>query len=240
MPDLSAIRGYVEEVAAENARSRALQQELHLQTQRQVQALLNLQQVVSTPVRIPPMGGRATSPDLVLLVLEEMLAGRPETVLACGGGVSTVLLALTARQHGLDTRIVALEHLEQLRHQTELALIRHGVSDGAEVRWAPLEDAAVIEGRRTPWYAASALEDLDHIGVLVLGAKPDAPGALSHHPAIPLLRDRLAPDTVVIIDDLDAEQELQTWRELLPDFSYEQLDALQKPAGVFRRAAPRG
>jgi predicted O-methyltransferase YrrM len=236
-PDLAVIRRYVAEIAAENARGQVRQQQLHLETQRQVQADLNLQQMVSTPARVPPMGGWAASPDLMVLILDELLRLRPATVVECGSGTSTLLLALTVQQHGLDTRVVALEHLEQFREQTERTLVRHGVADRAEVRLAPLEQSGV-EGHSTPWYAASALEDLDQIGVLVIDGPPTTTGDLARYPAIPLLREKLAPDAVVILDDLvrDSDSEVaDRWRALLPDFEFEVLNTLQKKTGVFRR-----
>jgi hypothetical protein len=76
--------------------------------------------------------------------------------------------------------------------------------------------------------------------VLVVDGPPTATGDLARFPAIPLLRERLAPDAVIIMDDLirDSDQRVaDLWRELLPDFTYEVVDTLQKRAGVFRRTS---
>ncbi len=44
----------------------------------------------------------------------------------------------------------------------------------------------------------------------------------------------------IVVDDLNRAEDrevAQSWRALLPDFEYEQVDTVQKRAAVFRRAA---
>jgi hypothetical protein len=213
------------------------QNRLHLDTQRQIQANLELQRMVRIDGRIPPMGGWAASPDLLVLILDEVLTVRPRTVVECGSGTSTLLLALLAEQQGLDMRIVALEHLERFKADTEAALARHGVAHRAEVRLAPLTPTSLPD-HETLWYDESALADLEDIGILVVDGPPTATGPLVRYPAIPLMRDKLADTATVVMDDLIRESDhevAQRWRDQLPDFEFEKLVTLQKHAGIFRR-----
>jgi hypothetical protein len=56
-------------------------------------------------------------------------------------------------------------------------------------------------------------------------------------PAVPLLKDRLAPRASVVLDDVvrAAEQEVTSrWAAILPDFTLTRL-SLQKDASRFRR-----
>lgn len=210
---------------------------LHLDTQRQVQAVLNLHRLVEIHDRVPPMGGWAASADFNVLMLRELIGTRPRTVVECGSGTTTLLLALAVRQYGLSTRVVALEHLERLKAQTEQALRQHGVADFAEVRLAPLSPSSVPD-HATPWYGEEALADLDKIGLLVVDGPPETTGEHARFPAVPLLRERMSPSCVVVVDDLNRPGDLevvQSWKALLPDFEFEQLETFQKGAGVFRR-----
>jgi len=213
--------------------------QLHLDTQRQVQALLNLHRLVQIHDRVPPMGGWAASADFNVLMLQELISVRPRTVVECGSGTSTLLLALAVKQYDLPTRVVALEHLATHKAATESALREHGVADFAEVRLAPLSPVSVPD-HATPWYAEERLRDLDDIGLLVVDGPPGTTGEAARYPAVALLSDRLSARCTVLVDDLDRESDLevaQSWRPLLPDFEFELLDTLQKHAGVLRRPA---
>jgi hypothetical protein len=248
---LSLTRDYLEALAAANSASSVrLAEEIqsvlagvsdsHLQTQRQVQALLNLHQMIEIRGRIPPMAEWAASADFNVLVIQELLNTRPRTVVECGSGTSTLLLALAVRQYDLPTKVVALEHLEQFRAATQRSLEEHGVADLAEVRLAPLVPVSgLIPGHETPWYGEEHWSDLRDIGLLVVDGPPSTTGERPRHPAVPLLGAQLAAHAVIVVDDLDRAEDrevAESWRALLPDFDYEQVDALQKGAAVFRRA----
>ncbi len=210
---------------------------LHLATQRQTQALLNLHDLVAPQAAVPPAGGWAASPDLLLFCVDTLLADRPTTVVECGSGVSTLYLALAAEQHGLATKVVALEHDERFAEATRALLERHGVSGRAEVRFAPLEPSSV-PGHETPWYAESALEGLEDIGMLIVDGPPTATGPQARYPAVPLLKSRLAARCVIVMDDLIRESDHETadaWSELLPDFDYNVVRELEKHLGLLRR-----
>ncbi len=211
--------------------------ESHLATQRQVQAMLNLNQMIEVRRRLPPMGGWAASADFNLLVLQELIDLRPRTVVECGSGTSTLLLALAVRQYELPTKVIALEHLEQFRASTQRTLEQHGVADFAEVRLAPLVPVQV-PGHQTPWYSELQWGDLHDIGLLVVDGPPSTTGRRPRYPAAPLLLPRMSSQAVIVVDDLirpEDREVVQSWRAMLPDFDYEYLNTFQKHAGVFRR-----
>jgi hypothetical protein len=210
---------------------------LHLDTQRQFHALLQLHQLLDLRDGAPAMGGGGTSADFNLLVLRELLSNRPRIVVECGSGTSTLLLALAARQYDLPTRVIALDHLEGRKAATERALREHGVAAFAEVRLAPLSRISV-PAPANHWYAEESLHDIQDVGLLVVGKPPDGLGEWARYPAVPLLLDRLSEHCVVVIDDLirrDNLEALQSWSALLPGFELEHLDTLQRHAGVLRR-----
>ncbi|MER7071754.1 class I SAM-dependent methyltransferase [Terrabacter sp. NPDC000476] len=207
-----------------------------LQAMHQTQAVANLFALVPVRGVIPFMGGWAASPDLVVVLVQEVLTRRPALVVECGSGVSTLWMALVIDHFGLETRIVSLDHDPEYAEQTRQTLRDHGVAHVAEVRDAPLGPAG-LEGHDTDWYAVEAIEDLHDIGLLFVDGPPDTTGPLVRLPAVPLLRDRLAPRASVVLDDAvrAGEQEVTTrWQAVLPDFTLTRL-SLQKQASRLRR-----
>lgn len=212
-------------------------QRLHLNSQRQTQALLNLRDLVHVEAAVPPAGGWAASPDLLLFCVDTLLAEAPDLVVECGSGLSTLFLSLAASQHGMTTRIVALEHEETFASATRALLERHGVGDRAEVRLAPLRPTSILE-HETPWYAESALEGLDGIGLLLVDGPPTATGPQARFPAVPLMKDRFADRCTIVMDDLVRAADHETarrWATLLPDFEYSVLREFEKHVGLLRR-----
>ena len=211
--------------------------EYHLQTQRQVQALLGIEQLVEVTAAVPPMGGWAASPDLVLLCMQAVRDQQPPTVVECGSGISTLFMALTVKQHGLATRVIALEHDEDYAAGTRAMLERHGVQDHAEVRVAPLQPSGLI-GHDTAWYATEALEGIADVGLLLVDGPPTTTGPGARYPALPLMLDRLASTCLVVMDDLDrvADRDVaERWAEEFSDFRLDVDKTLQKHAGLLRR-----
>ncbi|MFL6109087.1 MAG: class I SAM-dependent methyltransferase [Marmoricola sp.] len=210
---------------------------LQLVGQRQVQALMNMRDLVRLDAAVPPAGGWAASPDLLLFCVDSMLADEPELVVECGSGLSTLFLALAAEQHELSTRIVALESSETYAAKTRALLERHGVGHRAEVRLAPLERTSLPD-HETAWYAESAVDDLDRIGMLIVDGPPALTGPKARYPAVPLLRTRFAQRCTIVVDDLirtSDEETAEAWSALLPDFEYSVSIDFEKHIGLLTR-----
>jgi hypothetical protein len=202
----------------------------------QIQDLVRLFVNIPAAARVPPMGGWAASPDLVAVLVDEFLRLRPGLVVECGSGVSTLWLALAARHHGIDTRVVALEHDATFAESTRDTLVRHGVDDIAEVRLAPLKPCS-LAGHDSSWYDEAALADLHDVGLLFVDGPPASTGDHARFPAVALLRDRLAQSSSVLLDDMIREDEQEVarqWEGLLPEHARTDL-MLDKGAVLFRR-----
>ena len=206
------------------------------QTFRQLEALQNLSAVLPASDVLPATRGWAASPDLLMVLVDLVITERPSLVVECGSGASTLWLALAMRRFGIDGRIIALDHDPVFGAKTRDFLARHGVSDLAEVRDAPLESFA-LDGETYSWYARRAWEDLAGIDLLFVDGPPAATGHQARYPALPLLSESLSPAATAVLDDLvvpDMQKVLQLWLDAHPDFSSEILP-LEKQAAVLRR-----
>jgi predicted O-methyltransferase YrrM len=206
------------------------------QTFRQVEAIQNLSAILPTSDVLPATRGWAASPDLLLVLVDQVITQRPSLIVECGSGASTLWLALALRRFGIDGRIVALDHDPVFAAKTRDFLARHGVSDLAEVRDAPLEDFSLADGTYS-WYARRAWEDLTGIDLLFVDGPPAATGAKARYPALPLLREALNPAATVVLDDLvvpDMQETLRLWLDAQPEFGSEILP-LEKEAALLRK-----
>jgi predicted O-methyltransferase YrrM len=207
------------------------------QTFRQLEALQNLSAMLPASDVLPATRVWAASPDLLVVLVDLVITGRPSLVVECGSGASTLWLALAMRRFKIDGRIVALEHDPVFGGKTRDLLARHDVGDLAEVRDAPLESFS-LDGETYLWYARRAWEALTGIDLLFVDGPPATTGHRARYPALPLLGGSLSPVVTAVLDDLvvpDMQKVLQLWLDAYPDFSSEILP-LEKQAAVLRRS----
>ena len=206
------------------------------QIAKRVQDIVALYAMVPIRSGISSLGLWTASADLLVELVDRFVEERPTTVVEGGSGVSTVVLALAAREHDIPARIVALEHDASWAEHTRRMLARHGVADRAEVRVAPLAPTS-LEGHATPWYDEAAVADLSDVGLVLVDGPPGGTGPLARFPMVPLLHDKLAPRCTILVDDTsrpgDADV-VERWRPFLPDFEFDTLH-LDKGAAVLTR-----
>lgn len=155
---------------------------------------------------------------LAAICNEIVLSGR-ETVVECGSGPSTVVLARLLRQLGRG-------HLSSFEHDPEWAgtirslVAAEGLDEWVSVTLAPLTTSPLsLDGAR--WYdpeAISAGLPSAPVDLLVVDGPPALPGGdeSARYPAVPFLRTALADDWTIVLDDVDrpAEEGIVTlWEE---------------------------
>lgn len=187
----------------------------HLLTE--VQALDQLRTRFPTTSPLPELGGWALDPTGLVWLVDEISRKQPAHVVECGSGTSTFWIAMALRENG-HGRVVAMEHLEEYVRRTTAVLERHGLAEWAEVRHAPLTEHETPRGI-FPWYDVDPTT-LGAIDLLVVDGPPQSTGHLARYPALPLLRNAMAPGAWVLVDDMQREDEQQAveyWLEEFPD-----------------------
>lgn len=203
---------------------------------RQLQALDGLYRDLKLSRALPLTRNWAASPDFLSTVAGHALDHRPQVVVECGSGVSTVILARCMQINGAG-RVYSLDHDSRFAEQTRRNLERHGLTDWAEVIHAPLQEHA-LGGHAWAWYDASKLPNVQ-IDMLVVDGPPMPIGEMIRYPAGPMLFARLAPTAAVFLDDADREDERRTvkrWIEENPGFRPEKVDC-EKGCVVLKRGA---
>jgi len=180
-----------------------------------VDALSALYYGLRPPKPFPTLGGWAASPDLLRYLFNLVHDERRTSVIECGSGVTTLVMAYAMRELGVG-KVIALEHLGEFAEQTRQLLEEHGVSDWAEVRHAPLTDVK-IGGETWQWYDLDRIPENEY-GLLVVDGPPATVGECARFPAVPMLQSLLSVDAVVVLDDHERREERtigKRWREQL-------------------------
>ena len=186
----------------------------------QIEALAALYHDLRPDRAFPATRSWVASPDLLRHLYETVREHRPTVILECGSGLSTAIMAYAIRDASYDGTIVALEHDEGYAAATVRLLEAHGLADLVDVRVAPLQGVE-LDGEVWPWYDTDQLPE-GPIGLVFVDGPPGDTRPLARYPAAILLRDRLAADATIILDDVARDDEaevVQRWSERLPDFT---------------------
>lgn len=187
---------------------------------RQIQLLDALQRELSLPRALPPTGGKAGSADFLKSLADHVLEAKPNVVVECGSGLSTLVIARCLQLNGAG-HVFSLEHMTRFLEETGAELKRQGLSDWASVLDAPL-DSYELSGQAFRWYRTDRLPNTP-IDLLIVDGPPARTGSSPRYPAGPMLFPRLSPNGAVFIDDAGRPEELavvERWRAQFPNLSF--------------------
>jgi predicted O-methyltransferase YrrM len=203
--------------------TKRLIRELNRTVHAEFEDLMALYRDIGPDQALPPMHGWAAGPDLARFLYREVVEHGRSSVLECGSGSTTVILAYACRAIGAG-RVVALEHDARFAAATRKMLDERGLAKWAEVRDAPLTDVRIGE-KTWRWYDPAGLDEGPFDLVLVDGP-PGSTGPEARYPAMPMVFDRLTDDALVVLDDAmraDEQAVGDRWATEFKGFSLEML-----------------
>ena len=176
----------------------------------QLQSLYALERTLHLEKPLPKLRGWAGSPDFLLRTATEVLSRKPEVVMECSSGASTVVIARCLQLNG-HGHVYSLEHDLAYSKKTIDLISSHGLSSWATVIHAPLE----TKRTDTPWYSEDLIPpDLPKIDVLVVDGPPSTTAPMARLPALPRLIDRKSKNAIIIADDTsrsDDSRMIEIW-----------------------------
>lgn len=186
----------------------------------QLEALVNLRDIISPKEPLPPLRGWAASPDFLLELAKHTLKHKPETIVECSSGASTVVLARCCQLNGLG-HVFSLEHDPTYATKTRDLIEGQGLRDWATVIVAPLSRYA--DHPDIPWYDIRELPlGEGACALLVVDGPPGGDVKRARYPALPLLMPFLAKNCSVFLDDAsrpDEQSIVAEWISKYPQFS---------------------
>jgi predicted O-methyltransferase YrrM len=141
-------------------------------------------------------GWSAHSDFLAASIQHALVADGP--VLECGSGLSTILVGAVAQPRGLA--LTSLEHTAEWASRVQQELDHAGLGSIALIT-APLVDMGEFA-----WYHVPAADLPERISLVLCDGPPgDTKGG--RYGLLPVVRDRLLPGSVILLDDVAREDE---------------------------------
>jgi glycosyltransferase involved in cell wall biosynthesis len=130
---------------------------------------------------------------------------QPRTVLECGSGASTLVLARYAQRTG--AKVVSLEHKGEFYQRTLTNLRKEGLRESVDLRMCKLD------GGSSPWYVTDLPDNIDFV---LIDGPPTGEGGRAA--TFPNIYPHLANDWEVWLDDGDREEEKEMARSWVSEF----------------------
>jgi predicted O-methyltransferase YrrM len=184
----------------------------------------SLEDLLGLEKKLPLTENWSAAADFLQLISEYCLLNKPQVIVECSSGTSSLVLAQCCHMNRLG-HVYSLENGDEFLDQTRRQLEEFLLSDYCDVIHAPLRDIPL--GDKTfQWYDSGGLPE-EKVDMLVIDGPPGFIQKHSRYPALPLLGDKLAEHCIIFLDDAARDDELELvelWQKEHPEFSYEYID----------------
>ena len=189
----------------------------------QIEAFESLHHELGFDRALPRLRGMAVSPDFLRELAQHVGHRRPQYVVECGSGATTVVLAKALSKNGYG-HVYSLDQDLDSANKTYRWLNEHGLTDWATVIFAePIQ--YTLNGNNFNWYALSDLPNTA-IDFLVVNGPNSASQKCARYPALFLLRARLTDQSAIIVNHTNRPDDVATlalWAHDFPEFNFQKM-----------------
>lgn len=182
---------------------------------RQIEARLQLHDLIKPRLPLPGTREAASAPDLLLLLSQIMIQHRPQQIVECGAGVSTLVLGYLAQQQGRG-HVTTLEHDPTWAARVTRWVADHGLQEVVTVVLAPIVQQAGPDGP-VAWYSPAEVDQAviqgPPIDLLFVDGPPLVPGGSGRYPVLARLGPVVAADGWIVLDDARRPGEIRLARD---------------------------
>lgn len=211
----------------------------------QLESLSWLQRRLKIKGQLPPLRGWAASPDVLLRLHEHIIRFKPQVIVECGSGASTVVIADALQQNGMG-KLFSIEHSDYYGAQTLDTLQAESLKDWVDLRIGDLEPwegehlNPTDAGKPSLWYPFSLLNDIQNIDLLWVDGPPGSTCLFSRYPAVPALAEKFSDRIEVWLDDTARQEEKDICESWATNYGFElKLYPLEKGLGRLVRPAAK-
>lgn len=203
--------------------------------QKKIQAYFSLYSKIDFKGVMPYMTGWSATPELALIIYQEIRKQMPNQILEVGSGISTLIASYGLEQNGQGS-IISIDHDAKYAEKTKQQLRNHDLKKFAQVKVCPLVPYE-IEGAKWQWYELENLELTEKVDMLLIDGPPLKTNKYARYPALPLLIDHLSDQAVIIVHDAYRPSEadiLEKWQQRFPELSCE-IENTEKGIAILRK-----
>lgn len=205
----------------------------------QTESYIQLNKLLNFRYPLPFSRGWAASPDFLVVAVREILNLKKESplIVEAGSGVSTIVLGYLIETFFPKGFLISLEHDYNYYEKTKKELELHGLNR-TKVLYAPLI-SYLIEDKEWLWYETKELLTIlkdRKIDILLIDGPPEVIQEEARYPVIPILKNNLSEDFLLLLDDSRREGEkkaLEKWKVEVGVYQCEEFPT-EKGTLVFR------
>lgn len=170
---------------------------------------------------LPIMRGWPASPDFILRLINLIVTKKPKKILDIGSGVTGLIAAYCVKKIGMG-EVTSLEHDKKFYEITKTNIKAHELSTYINLIYAPIKNHK-IHSKDWLWYDSKFAINNKYDFIIVDGP----PGSLQKHsryPALPLLKENLSNNAVILLDDAartDEQEIAKKWEQGIPSLKKE-------------------
>ncbi len=192
---------------------------------RQTEALFGIHSVLHPRLPLPSMRGWTILPDAAAIIISNILSRKPNFILECGSGVSTILCGYSLERLNSKGKILSIDHEAYYGSLTAKTMEKHGFSsDMFKIVHAPLITHK-NDSKPFIWYDTSFLSLLTNpVDLLIVDGPPHKTQYKARYPAMAFLFEKLSDNAVIILDDGSRQDEkaiVEQWLSEYPSLKLE-------------------
>jgi hypothetical protein len=170
---------------------------------------------------IPYSPNWSAEADFLQIIVDACLENRPELILECSSGLTTLMLARCCQLNGVG-RVVSLEDGLRYAENTQAYIDRYGLADFASVVHAPLQEME-LNASAYAWYSTEHIPEAG-IDMVVIDGPSGFIQRHSRYPVLPVCRRGFTRQCTIYLDDAAREDEqaiVAMWQGLYPELNHE-------------------
>lgn len=202
---------------------------------KQLEAFLNIQEVLRTGLALPSMHDWPVSPDFAMYLIGMINKNKYNYILEFGSGSSTIIIARALKKLAIDNNLahevrqVSFEHLEYYHEKTYSELCQANLEKSVSLELAPLEPYEFSDGNVYNYYNCreyllemfkSSCDESAKVLIIVDGP-PATTGKWARYPALPIVLETLPHCEVhFVLDDYYRKEEkelIEEWKKILDE-----------------------
>jgi len=197
----------------------------HNNLYKQFESFLGLQLDLGFDKSLPFTRDWACSPDFLLTVSRAIAEKKPEVVVECSSGVSTIVLAKGLANNGFG-HVYSIDHDKFYADKTYDELVRHGLESWVTIIHGPLVEYK-FDNKEYFWYSLNDYDKSMMIDMLIIDGPPRSVSNFARYPASQLMFNNLKPSGIVFLDDSNREDEkiiVKRWLSEYKNFSKTEIE----------------